>query len=95
MAEWKSEKERIGLPLRSFMYTSDQIAGLLELKEDYVKKKLFFYDVREPGLCPKSKMRAVNIAPDGETPVWRVTEREFLRYLRNRGIKFYEMGYII
>lgn len=87
------ERDKVGMPPRVFMYTSDQIAGMLEVKEEYVKKTLFFYDVREPGLCPRSKMRAVNIAPEGETPVWRVTEREFVRFLRHRGVKIFERGY--
>jgi hypothetical protein len=75
------------------MYTYDQIATMLELDEKYVKKVLFFYDKREPGLTPKTKMRAINIAPEGERPEWRVTEREFIRYLRRRGLKFYERTY--
>jgi hypothetical protein len=75
------------------MYTADQIAGMLELTEKYVREQLFFYDVREPGIRPKKRLRAVNIAPEGETPEWRVTEREFLRYLRLSGVKFYERGY--
>lgn len=87
------EREKIGLPPRIFMYTADQIATMLELELDYVKKSLFFYDRREPGLTPKTKMRAINIAPEGETPEWRVTERELIRYLRSRGLRFYERGF--
>lgn len=89
----KPERERVGLPPRIFMYTADQIATMLELTTADVRNRLFFYDRREPGLTPKSKMRAVNIMPEGETPEWRVTERELLRYLRSRGIKFYERGF--
>ena len=87
-----SERDEIGLPPRIFMYTPDQIAGMLQLTEAYVRSTLLFYDRREPGLTPRSKMRSVNIAPEGETPEWRVTEREFIRYLRSRGVKFYERG---
>ena len=90
---FEPERDRIGLPPRIFMYTADQIATMLELTEQHVKSKLFFYDRREPGLTPKTKMRAFNIAPEGETPEWRVTEREFIRYLRHRGVKFYERGF--
>lgn len=89
----EQERDKLGLPPRIFMYTPDQLATMLELTEQYVKRTLLFYDVREPGLAPKSKMRAVNIAPEGETPQWRVTEREFIRYLRSRGVKFYERGF--
>lgn len=87
------EREKIGLPPRIFMFTADQIATMMELSDVYVKKTLLFYDKREPGLTPKTKMRAVNIAPEGERPEWRVTEREFIRYLRSRGVKFYDRGY--
>jgi hypothetical protein len=87
------ERDKIGLPPRIFMYTPDQIATMLELDLTYVKKTLLFYDKREPGLAPKTKMRSINIAPEGETPEWRVTERELIRYLRNRGLRFYERGF--
>lgn len=89
----QSTRDRIGMPPRIFMYTVDQIAGMLEAREEYVKRTLLFYDEREPGIAPKSKMRAVNIAPDGEKPEWRVTEREFIRYLKRSGVKFYTRGY--
>lgn len=90
----KPERERVGLPVRVFFYTPDQLAGLLELTEDYVKSKMLFYEGREPGICPKTKMRAVNIAPEGETPQWRVSENTLLGYLRSRGVKFYDRGYM-
>lgn len=66
---------------------------MLSLTIPYVKNTLLFYDRREPGLTPKTRLRAINIAPEGETPEWRVTERELIRYLRSRGVKFYETGY--
>ena len=90
-----SERNKIGLPPRVFLYTPDQIATMLELTEDRVRKQLLFYDRREPGLAPRTKMRAVNIMPEGETPEWRVTERELIRYLRHQGIKFYDRGYVL
>lgn len=90
---FEPERDKIGLPFRVFLYTPDQIATMFSLTTEYVKKNVLFYDVREPGIRPKSKMRAVNIAPEGETPEWRVSEKELIRYLRNRGIKFYERGY--
>jgi len=87
------ERDRIGLPPRIFLYTVDQVAQMLSLTIPYVKNTLLFYDRREPGLTPKTRLRAINIAPEGETPEWRVTERELIRYLRSRGVKFYETGY--
>lgn len=88
-----AERDRIGLPPRIFLYTIDQVAQLLSLTQPYVKNTLLFYDRREPGLTPKTRLRAINIAPEGETPEWRVAERELIRYLRSRGVKFYETGY--
>ena len=88
-----SERDKIGLPPRIFMYTPDQIAAMLSLTEQYVKDKVLFYDRREPGITPKTKMRAINVAPEGETPQWRVAEKEFIRYLRSRGLKFYDRGF--
>jgi len=89
----KPERERIGLPPRIFLYTPDQLATLLSMTEKYVRTKLLFYEMREPGLRPRHKLRATNIAPEGEAPEWRVTETELLRYLRLKGIKFYDRGF--
>lgn len=89
----KPERDRIGLPPRIFLYTPDQIATLLSLTEKYVRDTLLFYDRREAGIRPKNRLRAINIAPEGETPQWRVTENELLRYLRLKGLKFYERGF--
>jgi hypothetical protein len=71
----------------------DQLANLLQCTEEYLKGNLIFYSDREPGIAPKSKMRAINIAPEGETPQWRVSENSFLGYLRRKGVKFYDRGY--
>lgn len=87
------ERDRIALPPRIFMYTPDQLAQLLSLTEAYVRQRLLWYDRREPGIRPREKLRAVNIAPEGETPEWRVAENELLRYLRLKGIKFYDRGF--
>lgn len=89
----KKDAERVGLPPRMLFYTPDQIATMLELDIEYVERNLLFYEKREPGLPPRSKMRAINIAPEGETPIWRVAEVTIIQYLRARGIRFYERGY--
>lgn len=88
------ERERVGLPPRIILYTPDQLAAMLSMDEKYVTRALLFYDRLEPGIRPKEKLLARNIAPDGEKPEWRVTEKELLRYLRLKGIKFYERGYV-
>lgn len=90
----ENERDRIGIPVRVFFYTPDQIATMLELEVDYVKNSLLFYEGRQPGLCPKSKMRAINVAKEGDVPQWRISENTFLGYLRSRGVKFYNRGYM-
>lgn len=84
----------VGLPIRDFMYTVDQIAFMLEVSEAYVKRSLLFYEGRSTGVCPKDLMSARNIAPAGETPEWRVLDRMLVRWMRFKGFKVYERGYL-
>jgi hypothetical protein len=90
----KKDAERIGLPPRIFMFTPDQIATMLEVELSYVEKTLLFYEKRQPGVVPRSKMRAINVAPEGETPIWRVSEVTLIAYLKSKGVRFYERGYL-
>jgi hypothetical protein len=83
----------LGLPPRIFFYTVDQIGSMLSLEEAYIKRNLLHYQGRSPGICPRGIMLAINVAPEGEKPEWRVSEQSFARYLRSKGIKFYERGY--
>jgi hypothetical protein len=89
----KKNREQVGLPPRIFFYTPDQIATLFELDVQYVMQTLLFYEKREPGIVPRNKLRAINIAPEGEAPVWRVAESNLIAYLKAKGIRFYERGY--
>jgi hypothetical protein len=86
-----SNRDKLGLPAKPFMYTPFQIAALLELEETTVKNKLLHYEGRSVGVCPKFKMRAYNVMPsDGETePKWRIPESSLIAYLRFMGIKYY------
>lgn len=90
-----SDHERIGLPPRVFFYTVDQIATILELPVDRVKKSLLFYEGRSVGIPPKSMLRAINIMPEGEKPEWRVSENALLGFLRYKGVRFYTRGYVL
>jgi hypothetical protein len=83
----------MGLPPRIFYYTIDQIGYLLQLEESYIKKNLLHYEGRSPGIVPRGLMKAINFAPEGETPQWRVSEQSFVRFLRSKGVRFYERGY--
>lgn len=84
----------VGLPPREFFYTLDQIAYLLDITEPYLKNNLIHYEGRSVGFPSRHVMVAVNMAPEGETPEWRVAERHFKRWLRFKGYKFYDRGYL-
>lgn len=88
-------KRDIGLPVREFMYTLDQIAFLLSIEEDLLKRSYLHYENRSVGACPKDRMLAVDISPDNATRAeWRVAERHLKRWMRYKGWKVYERGYI-
>lgn len=80
-------RRQLDLPVRPFLYTIDQIATLLQLQESTIKSAYLHYDGRSVGKSGPSYLTAVNIAPDGETPEWRVSERELIRWLRRKKIQ--------
>ena len=94
MPKIEPERERVGLPPRPFFYTVDQIGTMLELDPEYIMKRMLHFEGRSVGVCPKDKMLAVNLAPDGEKPEWRIPESRFLGYLRSRKVKFYSRGFV-
>lgn len=89
-----TDKRDVGLPVREFMYTVDQIAFLLSVTERYLKENLIHYSGRSLGACPRDRMEAVNIAPDGEKPEWRIAEKHLKRWMRFKGWKIYDRGYV-
>lgn len=89
-----SSAERIGLPVRPFLYTIDQIAALINMSEETVKNSYLFYQGRSVGSLPKDRILVRNIAPDGEKPEWRASEKDFVRWLRFKGFRYHERGYI-
>lgn len=90
----ETSPDKVGLPVRPFLYTPDQIAGLIAVDTKAVKEKYLWYDGRSVGPRPKDKMTARNIAPEGERPQWRVAERELVRWLRVKGFRFYERTFM-
>lgn len=86
--------DSVGLPQRPFLYTLDQIANLVAVDLLTVKASVHF-EGRSVGARPVKKMLARNIAPEGERPDWRVAERELVRWLRTKGFRFYERGWVL
>lgn len=78
------------LPARPFFYTLDQIELLLGKSEDQLAP-LLHLSGWSPGKRPLDKLLAVDLSPE-ESPVadWRVEEKEFLRWLRRRGMHIVE-----
>jgi len=72
-----------------FLYTPDQIGQILTLKDSTIKRWLFF-EGRSTGVKDHTRMRAINVAPAGEVPVWRVEEHELVRWMRHKGIRLYQ-----
>lgn len=84
--------EKIGIPTRVFLFTLDQISVMVSLDQRTLEKGHIFFQGRSIGSRKKSLMVAINIAPPDEKPDWRVTEREFIRWMRVKGFKYYERG---
>lgn len=88
---------RIALPIRPFLYTVDQLAVMLSLEEGYIRRALLYYEGRSTGAPRKDQMRAINIARDDATKKeaeWRVSDFEFRKWMRLKGFKYYERGYL-
>lgn len=85
----------VGLPIREFLYTLDQIAYLLSIEEKSLRVSYVHYEGRSVGTCPKDKLLAVDISTDSNPrPEWRVSERHLKRWMRFKGWRIYERGYL-
>ena len=81
--------EQIPLPLKTFMYTIDQISVMLDMTEQMLRRKVLFYVGREMQKQDPMKMRAINISGIDEKAEWRVSEEELVRWCRKRKVRFY------
>ena len=86
--------QAVGLPPKPFLYTLDQVAYLLSLDEQTLKNHYLHYEGRSVGAASRERIIARNIAPSGVKPEWRVAERELIRYMKFKGFRYYERGYI-
>lgn len=85
----------VELPERVFLFTIDQIAMMLEVNETQVYDNYLFYEGRSVGVRPKDKMLTRDISPaDAPKPEWRVTDKEFARWMRLKGFRFHTRGYV-
>lgn len=89
-----SSTSQVGLPPRPFLYSLDQVADLVAVDLATLRKRHVFYDRVSPGIPPRDLLLARNIAADSDKPVWRVAERELLRWLRYRGFRVHSRGWL-
>ena len=95
-SEWKGENERlsVGLPSRPFLYTTDQVCMMLAVSEGYLRLEYAHWEGLSIGIPSSDRIVFRNIAPRGASPQWRCSERELIRFLRYKGYKYYERGFV-
>ena len=81
-------KTLLQLPVKTFMYTIEQIAYMLDVTEQTVKKRILYYQGRERRKWTNDDLVAVNFSRQDEKPEWRISEEEFIRWMRRKRIKF-------
>lgn len=84
--------ERMGLPVRPFLYTLDQLATLLSMSQGNLMNQYIYFEGRTTGVRSVHLIAARNIAKPGEKAEWRVAERELIRWLKTKGFRVYEFG---
>lgn len=88
------DPRKIGLPMRPFLYTLDQISTVLDIAESKVRSQYIHFEGRSIGVATRDQMIARNIAPADEKPEWRVAEQEFIRWLKRKGFKHYDRSFL-
>lgn len=85
---------KLGLPVRPFLYTVDQISVLLDLSEQQLNTNYLHFEGRSLGFADRDHLMARNIAPPKRPPDWRVAEQEFIRWMKRKGFKYYDRGFM-
>jgi hypothetical protein len=85
--------KEVGLPPRVFLYTLDQISVLISVPMTRLRAAYIYFEQRSIGHKDTFQMSARNIAPTDEKPDWRVSEKEFVRWMRVMGYKYYDRGW--
>lgn len=82
------------LPPRPFLYTLDQISALINVDLKYLKGRYIYYANRSLGPHYPDLILARDIAPLGVSTDWRVAEQEFARWLRKKGWRLHQRGWV-
>ena len=82
------------LPPRPFLYSIDQVAALLYVDLGYLKSRYLHYEGRTLGPHYPDYILVRNIAPKGNAPDWRCAEQEFARWLKHKGFRLHQRGWV-
>ena len=83
------------LPPRPFLYTLDQIAALVSVEEERIRKEYCYFEGRSTGRKYPDLMSCRNVAPALiRWPDWRVSELELKRWFKYMGFRFHERGWV-
>jgi len=85
-------RRSVGLPPLVFMFTLDQVAAMLQVGEAKLKQHYLYYAHRSVGLQTPDQMYAVNVAPDGLPAEWRISQKEFVRFVKKKGFRLYDVS---
>ena len=88
----KDDPSGIGLPARPFLYTVDQISVLVGVPERTLHQQHLYHEGRDIGIKDRHHLTARNIARPEDKPDWRISEREFIRWMKLKGWKYYDRG---
>lgn len=78
------------LPTHVFFYTVEQIGHMLDCSPEHLRYYILYYQGRDYGPKARGKLRAINIATPDDKPIWRISEQDFISWLKSKGITFHE-----
>ncbi len=82
-------RDKLNLPYRPFLYTLDQLATILSITEDALRKgNYLFFEGRQSGRAIPDEIRVHNIAKPNDKPEWRCEERELMRWMKRKGFRY-------
>jgi hypothetical protein len=88
----ETTRKEVGLPPLLFTFTLDQIAGMLGITERELKMRHLYFQGLSSGKLMKHNIFCVNIAPPNLPAVWRVSQREFVRFCKQNGFRGFDMS---
>jgi hypothetical protein len=85
--------EIVGLPVRPFLYTIDQISVMTGISENQLLTSHCFFEQRSIGTPDIHLMKARNLNQGTDRPPdWRILDKEFVRWMKAKGFRYYEVG---